>query len=123
MTAEERVERTIRCPRGDGRAVARIVVREGTRYLDIVGGRAGHLAGVAEFIGEQSGQPAREVIPAEHRLDLTIPASSTPLDDSAREMNDYLGRLEFRAVCPRCHVELTLAATFAFGKWNVVLRS
>ncbi|GEM_PF-2533699 len=123
MSATERVEHTLRCPR-DGRTVARVVVRDGTRFLETVGGRSGHLREITEFIGERTNQPAREVILSEHRYDNTIRPSSIALDERMREFCDYLGgSSRERAVCPKCNTVYTLAVAFAFEKWNVVLRS
>ncbi|MDF9876173.1 hypothetical protein [Cellulosimicrobium cellulans] len=144
----DRVVRTFRCPQ-DGRAVAQLVVRDGGLFLDVTGGRWGHVATLErEFENSlQLARQAYERLPegndarptAAHLADLearaareTAPAARihptswpVPMEhDEAAARDGHRGAYGHSAPCPKCgRVTLLSVVKEQDERWNVVLHS
>ncbi|WP_265521295.1 hypothetical protein [Oerskovia flava] len=144
MSAPERVERTMRCPHGDGRAVARVVVRDGARFLDVVGGRFELGAQRRAWLADQRRTADRTLELPDHPLlavhrvvaerisrsteadldDMVYPESHPiPSDLDILLRDNGNDPMKHPAACPRCHALLWIAVRPRGDAWNVVLSS
>lgn len=126
---EERVERTFRCKK-DGRTVAKVVIRENARVLDVVGGRDGHISSLRgeSDVSIEKWISAREMIEAQFSLDFysrtleRLTSSNQEVQPSSQPIPTDLDRAialagaaprTVTAPCPRCHAPVMLTVS-----WN-----